>query len=89
LQVEENHPKRIGVLCDWHKVDNAYPAKVPTMAKSLQDSNTVMQFYKNRAAPSGGMRSKRNFHNKIERLAASREKLKIVCIPTPKVIHFV
>jgi hypothetical protein len=83
--VEEAYPKRIGVLCGWHKVDNSCPLKVPTIATSLQDSKTVMQFYRNRAVPSGVLRSKREHYNTMERKAAAREKRKILCIPTPKV----
>ena len=75
----------IGVVCGWHKVDNACPLKVPTVAATLQDSKTVMQFYKNRAVPSGVLRSKREQYNQSERLQASKEKRKIVCIPTLKV----
>jgi hypothetical protein len=81
--------QKIGVLWGWHKVDNACPLKVPTLATSLQDSKTVMQFYRNRAVPSGVLRSKRYLSNKMERMAASREKRKISCIPTPKVTNFV
>ena len=88
MEVEENHPKIIGVVCGWHKVDNACHVKVPTVASSLHDSKVVMQFYRNRAVPSGVLRSKREIYNKTERLEASREKRKIVCIPTTKVKIF-
>jgi hypothetical protein len=70
-------------------VDNACPLKVPIVAKSLQDSKRVMQFYMNRAVPSGVLRSKRELYNKMERLATSKEKRQILYIPTPKVRHFV
>jgi hypothetical protein len=59
------------------------------VAKSLQDSKTVMQLYRNRAVPSGVLTGKRELYNKEERMAASREKRKIVCIPTPKVLKYV
>jgi len=69
-------------------VDNACPVKVPTVASSLHDSKVVMQFFRNRAVPSGVLRSKRETYNKKERLEASRDKRKIVCIPTAKVKKF-
>ncbi len=83
--MEKEYPQKIGVLCGWHKVDNSCPLKIPTVAKSLQDSKTVMQFFRNRAVPSGVLRSKREQYNKAERMQASKEKRKIVCIPTTKV----
>jgi len=83
--VEEEYPKKIGVLCGWHKVDNACPIKIETVASSLRDSKIVMTFFRNRAVPSGVVRSKRENYNKEERIEASRAKRKIRCIPTPKV----
>ena len=44
-----------------------------------------MQFFRNRAVPSGVLRNKREQFNKTERLEAARDKRKIRCIPTSKV----
>jgi hypothetical protein len=44
-----------------------------------------MQFFRNRAVPSGVLRSKREKHNKIERHEAASEKRKVRCIPTSKI----
>ena len=44
-----------------------------------------MQFFRNRAVPSGVLRNKREQFNKTERLEATRDKRKIRCIPTSKV----
>jgi hypothetical protein len=48
-----------------------------------------MQFYMNRTVPSGVLRSKRELYNKEERMTTSREKRRILCIPTPKVLKYV
>ena len=75
----------MGILRGWHKVDNACPIKIPTVASSLRDSKVVMQFFRNRAVPLGVLRSKIEQFNKTERLKAARDKRKIRCIPTSKV----
>ena len=69
-------------------MDNSVPLKVPSVASSLRDSKLVMQFYRNRAVPAGVLRSKREKYNQRERLEASKERRKIVCIPTTKVNYF-
>jgi hypothetical protein len=77
--------QKIGVLCGCHKVDNACPIKISTVASALRDSKTVMRFFRNREVPSGVLRSKREEHKKTERNEAASKNRKIRCIPTPKV----
>ena len=66
-------------------MDNACPIKIPTVGSSLRDSKTVLQFFRNRAVPSGVLRNKSEEFNKTERLEAARNKRKIRCIPTSKI----
>ena len=51
--------------------------------RRLEDRNAFLQ---ERAVPSGVLRSKRELYNKDERMTSSREKLKIIGIPTNKVM---
>ncbi len=68
-------------------MDNSCPIKTLATALALKDSKTVMQFFRNRAVPSGVLRGKREQHSKSEHHEAASEKRKIRCIPTFKVLE--